>query len=637
MHEAADAPAVIAAALGVPAEGNRPLLDLVADRLTGHRALLVLDNLEQVADVALELSRLLTRCPQTQLLLTSRTVLRLRGEHDVPLGPLGTPAAGDRLPATVGAAPAVQLFVDRARRADPSFTLTAADTAAVAEVVRRLDGLPLAVELAAARVRTMPPRVLLRRLGDALAEAPGFALDLAGAEVDAPRRQRTLRSTIAWSHDLLQPAERTLLARLSVCVSGCTLDTAEEVGAVDGDVDVPEALSALVSQSLVVPDDAGEGEPRFRMLELVRAFALERLRESGEEEATRERLARYLTRLSAAAGAGLSGPDHELWRARLDAESGDLMAALHWAVDTDHAELAVRLASPLARWWWARGLLAPMAGIADRTAALPSAAALPPDAAALLLWARGLTRVAQGRLADGAPLLTELVADARARDDPWLLGHGLAGLAMTRPATEPDLPDLLEESVAALRRSGDTWSVAYALVPLGDVALVRGDVTTAAGVHGEALGLAEGLGDDHLTATVLDQLGFDALFAADLTGAARRFTASAELHRRLHDQEGTAYCLDGLAGWCLAAGRTAAAARAAGAADAARAALGVAVWPFVRVFADQLDAAIDEALGEAAAARERAAGAAMGLWAALDAGLAELRAGAAEPDAVPSP
>lgn len=622
-RDATDVPALVAAAVGVQHEGTQPLLDLVADRLSGLRALLVLDNLEQVVAVAPELGRLLARCPRTQLLLTSRTVLRLRGEHDVPLGPLQTPPAGARQPAAVAGSPAVTLFVDRARRADPSFTLTAGNAAAVAEVVRRLDGLPLAVELAAARVRTTPPQVLVRRLGDVLGGAPGAALDLAGGDVDAPDRQRTLRSTIAWSHDLLSPAERVLLARLAVCASGCTLETAEAVGAVDGDLDVLEALSALVGQSLVDPGN-GEGEPRFRMLEVVRAFALERLRAAGEEDQARARLAEHLARTSAAAGAGLSGPDHAEWRARLDAEFADLLGSLRWAVDSDHAELAVRLAAPVARWWWARGLLTSMAEIADRTAALPSAAALPPDAAALLLWARGLTRIAQGRGADGAPLLVRLVDDARARDDPWLLGHGLTGLAMTRGIDAPDLAELLAEGVAALRRSGDAWSVAYALVPMGDVALVRGDLPTAAGVHGEALALAEGLGDDHLTATALDQLAFDAILAGELDLARERLTRAAALHRRLHDQEGTAYCLDGLAGLALASGRPDAAARAAGAAETARAGIGLAVWPLVQALGDQLDGAIRAALGPETDARERAVGAAAGPWAVLDTALAEL-------------
>ena len=415
VRDPADVPGAVAEAVGVAAEGSRPLLELVADRLAGRRVLLVVDNLEQVASAAPGLATLLARCPRTQLLATSRTVLRLRGEHDVPIEPLGTPARGDVGPAAVTAAPAVELFVARARQADPSFGLTEATAGPVAELVRRLDGLPLAVELAAARVRTLPPRSLLARLDRALDRA----LDLGDPDVDVPDRQRTLRATIAWSHDLLDEPGRALLARLSVCADGCTLDTAEVIGADSGDLDVLETLSDLVGHSLVTPTDTGDGEPRFRMLELVRTYAAERLRERGEEQATRDRWARHLAGLGADAGAGLSGPAARLWRTRLDAETADLRAALRWAVATDRAELAVRLTAPLVRWWWARGLLPAMAELAEATAALPSAAGLAPDLAGRLSWARAALRIALGSPGAAAPLLDGVVAASRARDDAW--------------------------------------------------------------------------------------------------------------------------------------------------------------------------------------------------------------------------
>ena len=558
---------------------------------------------------------LLSRCPATQLLVTSRSLLRLRGEHDVPLGPLAVPEPGGRRAAPVAASAAVQLFTSRAQRADPAFAVTEDSAAALAEVVRRLEGLPLALELVAARVRTLPPSVLLSRLDR--------ALDLAG-DVDAPDRQRTLRDTIAWSHDLLAEPERALLARLSVCAGGCTLDTAEAIGAVDGDLDVLEALSTLVGHSLVASTDAGEGQPRFRMLELVRSFAAERLRERGEERATRERLARHLASVSAAAGVGLNGPEHRLWRARLDAEATDLQAALRWAVDDDRADLAVDLAAPLARWWWSRGEVVPMGEMAEATARLPSAARLDPGAAGLLRWARGATRIAQGQPAEAAPLFVDLVADARERDDPWLLGHGLVGLAMTRPPEDPQLAGLLADGVAALRRSGDAWSIAYALVPLGDVALLAGDVPAAVRAHEEALALVRSIADEHLTAALLDQLALDALLSGDVPSARERLVESARLHRQVRDQEGLTYCLDGLAALCLASGDPHLAGRLAGAAEAARAELGVTVWPMLRSLAAQLDEMVRAALGEQDDRRERAAGAAAGPWTALEEGLAAL-------------
>ncbi|MGY1633074.1 DUF4062 domain-containing protein [Geodermatophilus sp. SYSU D01186] len=614
LRDPGEVPVAVAAALGVTAEGRRPLIDLVAERLAGLRALLVVDNAEQVLDAAPAAAPLLARCPGTQLLVTSRAVLGLRGEHDVPLGPLAVPLAAEDRPERVRDAPAVALFAARAQRADPSFAVTDATAATVAEVVRRLDGLPLAVELAAARVRTLPPAALLRRLDR--------ALDLRGPDVDAPDRHRTLRQTIAWSHDLLTEPERALLARLSICAGGFTLDTAEAVGAADDDLDVLEGLSSLVGHSLVSPADAGAAEPRFRMLGLVRAFAAERLRERGEEEDTRSRLAAHLAEFAREAGAGLSGPEHRLWLARLEAEAADLQAALRWAVDGDRAELAVRLTAPLARWWWARGLLVDMAELAERTAALPSAAHLAPGPAGRLLWARAATRIALGRVPEARPLMERLVADARAHGDAWLLGHGLNGLAMTLPPGDPELASTLDAAGAALRDSGDSWSVALVQLFRGAVAVLAGDVAEAARLHREALEGARAVGDDHLAAWLADQLALDALMAGDLPAARASLGEAATLHRRDHDLEGLAYCLDGLAGLALARGDAPLAARLIGAAAATRARTGIAVWPPMQPLGRRLDDAVTAALGPEEDRRQRAAGALLDPWAALDEGLA---------------
>jgi len=295
-------------------------------------------------------------------------------------------------------------------------------------------------------------------------------------------------------------------------------------------------------------------------------------------------------------------------------------------VDSDRADLAVRIAGPLARWWWSRGLLVQMGEIADRTARLPSAAALDPGQAGRLLWARGALRVVQGRPKEALPLFEQAVKDAREIDDPYVLGHGLVGLAMTRPPDDAELPDLLDEAVAALRRSGDTWSIAYALVPLGDVRLLAGDLTGAVAIHEEALDLVRSIGDEHLMATLLGQLGFDALLAGDVAAARTRLVEAAALHRQVRDLEGLAYCLDGLAGLALALGDAAAGSRLAGAAEAARRTIGVTIWPLLQGLADQLDGALRLTLGEEQDRRERSAGAAAGPWAALDEGLAVVTA-----------
>jgi hypothetical protein len=263
-----------------------------------------------------------------------------------------------------------------------------------------------------------------------------------------------------------------------------------------------------------------------------------------------------------------------------------------------------------------------MAEIADATAALPSAAELAPGSADLLQWARGTMRIALGRTDEAGPLLSAVVDSARERGDQWLLGHGLVGLAMTRPPDDPELPGLFEAAVDALRRSGDDWSVAFALVPHGDVALLAGDVPGAVRAHEEALALARGIGDDHLVATLLDQLGLDALMAGEATTARQRLTEAAGLHRGIGDQEGLANCLNGLAGLALLQADARTAARLCGTADALRTKLGVAVWPLLQSLVTGLADGIRATLGDEDYRRERAAGAAVDPWDALDTGLA---------------
>jgi tetratricopeptide (TPR) repeat protein len=280
----------------------------------------------------------------------------------------------------------------------------------------------------------------------------------------------------------------------------------------------------------------------------------------------------------------------------------------------------VRLTAPLARYWWARGLLREMLVAAERTAALPSAAALPADAAALLLWARGAMGIALGRLEQAGPLLERLVDQARRLGDDVLLGHGLTALAMTRPPGPALRPDLAE-AVEHFRRAGDTWAVAYALLPLGHVALLEGDVATARARHLEALAAVEAVDDDHLRAQVLDQLGVDAVLVGDADEARTRLAAAAALHRQLSDAEGLANCLDALAALALLLGDAAQAARLCGAATRVREDVGLAVWPLVAPLHRQLSDAVRAVLGEQVDVRERAAGAALPRLDALDEGL----------------
>ncbi len=594
-------PARLADAFGVRSESQRPILDVLADRLGSRRALFVIDNFEQVLPAAPALARLLAACPGLCLLVTSRTALRLRGEHEFPLPPLRTPTAD----LAVADSPAVQLFLARARDVRPDFALSADNVWAVGEVCRRLDGVPLAIELAAAQVRVLSPAVLLRRLS--------ARLDLPAPQVDVPERQRTLRATIDWSHSLLGPAEQALLARLSVFDGGWTLDGAEAVGAVDGDLDVVDTLSALVAHSLVTADEQRTDDPRFRMLDTVREYARERLDKRDERTPAMRRLAGYLLQLSARAGSGMIGQENRAWIERINAELDNVRAALRWAVEVDDAETVIRIAAPVYPFWWSRGLLREMLALAEQTAALPSAERLPPDAAALLLWCRGVLRSTVGSLAEAGPFLRRLVPAARELGDERLLALSLASLGLAQVEDQPvgAAREPLEEAVATFRRLDDAWGLSFALLPLGLTVLRTGDLVRAAALHRESLQQAERIDNNHLRAQALTQLGLDALMAGDVPAARSWYAAAAAVHRRLLDQEGLANCLDGLSGVAVGLGRPAVAARLHGAAARIRQVVGVAVWPLLRPLAEQLVMALRAALGEEAYRAEREVGAAM--------------------------
>lgn len=622
--------------------GDRPRLiyvKTVADREPRLQALL--DRVKrddrasyQRFSTAEELARLLAACPDLTVLVTSRTVLGLRGEHTVPLAPLATPLAGAAPdPADVDRYAAVQLFVDRVRQVRPGFALTAANATAVAELCRLLDGIPLALELAAAQLRILTPAALLGRLRDRLSRS----LDLDGDLLDTPARQRTLRATLEWSHSLLGSAERSLLARLSVFSHTWTLAAAEAVGVVDDDLDAMDTLSSLVGQSLVTLDDTDPDELRFSMLATVRGYARERLVESGEQATTTVRLTAWLRSFAEVAGAGLTGPDNRRWAALVDAQLEDLRAALQHAADGDDAETVIRLAAPLFTYWWNRGLLVPMKAAAEQAAALPSAGRLPPDASALLLWARGMFRISSGRFDEAEPLLDTLLARTGPAAPPRLRAFALAGLGLSRVgAPVEQRRALLAESVTTLRELGDPWGLAFSLSVGGQLALQAGDPAAATAMHEEALAVARAGHQDHLQAQLLDLLGLDAMSQGRLVGARRSFVDGADLHRRLADAEGSANCLDGFAAVALAQARPEVAARLLGASAHARELAGVTVWPGLQPLAAMLDHGVRTALGAEADRQGRAWGATVSVTQALAYAVQATEASPVTAEAVPT-
>jgi predicted ATPase len=620
VRDAAGWPDAVTAVLGIRPEGTRPVLDLLIDRLQGRRLLLVLDNVEQLVAAASELGTLLAACPDLTVLVTSRIVLRLRGEHEVPLAPLPTPPAGRRPDAeTIERSAAVRLLVARARQVRPDFAVTPANAAAVAELCRRLDGIPLALELAAAQLRLLTPATLLRRLGTGLDRS----LDLTASAVDLPDRQRTLRATIQWSYSLLSEAERALLARLSVFTGSWTVEASDAVGTVDGDLDAVDTLASLVAQSLILIDESDPAELRFRMLNTIRAYARQQLTERGEADATIIRLTRYLVRVVETVRDALQGPDHRAVSERLDRERDEIRSAIDWALQTDDAETVGRLLTPLFTYWWSRGLLPMTLELAEQAAALPSAANLPPYASALLLGARGISMVMIGRTADAEPLLRRTLETATSLGNRRLAAYALLGLggALAGPAVG-EACQRLDDAAGAFRELGDRWGLALTLSTRGQLALLAGDYAAARPMHEEALAAAQAIDNHHLQAQVLDMLGLDAATAGDMAGARDRYAAAAELHIRLLDYEGSSYGLSGLAGLALAQGRAPAAARLIGASGHARQVAGAATWPGMQSTTDDLAAAVSSALGPAAFAVAAAAGARLRIPDAFRYGLA---------------
>ena len=342
-------PAAIAAVLGVRGEGS-DLLDRLLNIMSGQHLLVVLDNFEQVIDAAQTVFDLLARAPGLKVLTTSRTPLHAYGERELPLSPLPLPDPA-HLPSVerMSQYEAVRLFIQRAQAVKPDFAVTTENAPAVAEICFRLDGLPLAIELAAAIVKVLPPQALLKRLQKRLPLLTGGAQTL-------PARQQTMHNAIAWSHDLLSSEEQLVFRRLAVFPGGCTLEAAESIVNLEGIVDVFSGMASLVDKSLLRQEEGLEGEPRFRMLETVREYALERFASSSDEERVWRCHLAYLLHLAAENDLAEAGATFEERLARLEAEETNLRAALEWGLLHD-PETALGLNARLGQVWWELGRL----------------------------------------------------------------------------------------------------------------------------------------------------------------------------------------------------------------------------------------------------------------------------------------
>ena len=529
---------VLAATLGVPQRQGQSRLDSLKEALRDRTQLLVLDNFEQVLPAAPLLVELVTACPGVRLLVTSRAALRISGEQEFAVLPLQLPGPGAamRSPAELGRVEAVQLFVDRARAVRSDFALSEQTAEAVANICKRLDGLPLAIELAAAWTRVLEPSELRSRLQRRL------PLLMAGTR-DLPPRQQTLRAAIGWSHELLAADERRLFRQLAVFTGGCTLEAAEAVCGADSTLLV---LARLVEQSLLRQEPTGD-ETRFGMLETTREYALEQLEASGEADVLRRQHASYYLRLADAAKPELSGPRQAEWLERLEREHANFRAALRWALDMGEADTALRLAAALNGFWEARGHLAE--GRHWLEAALAGGESQPPANRAAALHGAAILALRQGDHSGAASLLEEALALRRACGD----NAGAAASLNTLANAIMNLGDYVraracfQESLRMQRELNDPRGVAMALHNLGTLAATEGDHQAARRLLEEGLALRRELGDLAGIALALDNLGVVLRLLGGYAEADSRLEEGLKLRRHLGHKWGISSSLANLA------------------------------------------------------------------------------------------
>jgi predicted ATPase/DNA-binding SARP family transcriptional activator len=510
LRDAALLPGHVAAVLGARERPGGATADGIIDLLGGTRVLLVLDSCEHLVGACAVLAdALLHGCPSLRIVTTSRQALGVAGEKAWLVPPLALPAPGE----PVELAGAVQLFVERAQDALPSFALSPDNADAVGRICRRLDGLPLAIELAAARVRLLPPEQLATRLDDV------FGLTAGPTHTGLPRH-RTLRALIDWSYDLLHPPERALLERLSVFAGGFSLDAVEHVAAFDplpagGALDL---LASLVDQSLVVMNE-WHGEARYSLLETVRQYGADRLRDAvaTHAEALRRRHGLFYLDLAEAAAGQLHGPAQLESLDRIELEHDNLRAALAWSLAAGDAEVALRLCLALRDFWRIRGHLSEARQRLDDALALPAACGG--------LRARALAAAAVIGRMQGDYLFLERLAQceavARSAGDRVALADALTqlGASLREQQRLDEACSRLDEAIALWRELGDSWGLSLALAARASVALALGDVSGARNRRLEAIELSRGAGDREGEARGWLGLGEVARLAGDLDEA----------------------------------------------------------------------------------------------------------------------
>ncbi len=665
-------PSAIVQSLGVQERGDQPLIDQITAYLRDRHLLLLLDNVEHLAEgVAPLIGSLLSAAPGLKLLVTSRTVLHVYGEREVVVPPLPLPDPA-HLPSLDGLLrnDAVRLFVERAQAVRPDFALTDTNAAAVAHVCHRLDGLPLAIELAAARSKMLTPAALLARLDTRLKL-------LTGGASDAPARQQTLRSTIDWSYNLLAVGEQTLFAHLAVFVGGCTLEAAEAVlstedggpsvdalaSALSSPSSVLDGLASLVDKSLLRQQVEPDGELRFTMLETIREYALERFTAQSAADATRRKHMQYYLGLAQAAEPHLFNEGRNVLLRRLAQELDNLRAALRWCLSgARDRTLALQLANALGSFWYLQGRLsegrawfeAALSGADDPTPLRAQAlthlgilldalgnfpAALECFEASLAIFraqddragiAGALDQMSHVALLQGDyeranALAAESLAMFRLLNDRWHIALSLERIGAT--AVEQGFSDqgtaLLEECIAIARQLNAPGILTGALNVLGMAELERGDNQRSLALFQESLAILRPLEQKQNLAWTLRNLGLAELATGAIGDAAAHFGEALSLYRELESEDSFAIVLEGLSGVAAAQHQPQRCAQLLGAATAIREAFGMPLSPNSQAIYRRMLEAAQAQLAPAEWEAELARGRAMSLEQAIAYAIAE--------------
>ena len=562
-------PLELARVLGVEETSTVSIAEALKAALANRRTLILFDNFEHVGPASGLLGDLLGSCPGLKALVTSREPLRIAAERQYPVPPLGLPASSVKSALEAAEYEAVMLFVERARAVRPDFELTDETAPIVAEICERLDGLPLAIELAAAWSKVLPPAALLRRLERRL-ELP------ATRGADVPARQSTIRQAIAWSYDLLADEERRLHARLSVFVGGFTLEAAERVVAPAGEPapDVLEGVGSLVDRSLLRETEDAAGEPRFTMLATIREYALEHLLDTGDNEDLLRRHALEFARFAEEADEGLRTGDQLLWFDRLEAEHDNLRAALDSSAASGDDETALRLGGALGWFWYTHGHA--LEGCGRLTDLLARTEGVPDELRARPLYALGVLLDQRGEPERAAELVGRSLLVFREQGERRRVASALNGLGSIKRGLGDfeSARSLLEESIALRRELGDEAAAAGALSNLGVIAFEQGDLDEAEAHFEETIALDRAHGNEWGSGVAADNLAAVALERGDRR-ARELIRDTLAVAERVGDQELLAFGLEKAAVLAALDGDSGRAGRLAGAADALRESTGI--------------------------------------------------------------